>query len=96
MPKTRGRKRYTRNMRSTWKKRRPCVRKTQRKRGNKKRSMRMRGGVSTDDADTTFKQVDGQPITEKAVITTSDGFSGGVKDAEKYFEYRDFQGPEQM
>ena len=96
MPKTRGRKRYTRNMRSTWKKRRPCVRKTQRKRGNKKRSMRMRGGVSRDRNVTTSGEMDGMAVTPSAVVTLDGGVSMDVEAAKAHAEYIDFQGLEQL
>ena len=95
MPKSRGRTRYsrsTRKMRSAWKKRRPCTRRSGNKRRSTRRNTRMYGGRTNDP---TTDEYDGEPIIKKAVITGSDGFYGEVKAAKAHAEYIDFQGPEQ-
>ena len=57
----------------------------------KHRSHRLRGGNYADDV--TDKEVDGIPVTEDAVITTSAGGPPmSVDEFKRHAEYIDFQG----
>ena len=95
MLKSRGRKRYTRKMRSEWKQRRPCIRRTRRMRstrrnGNKRRNTRMRGGVSYDPTD---KTVLGIPVREEEALITVPGMGTySVKAFQQHQKDMDFQG----
>jgi len=90
MPKTRGRKRYTRRISSEWKKRRPCMRKTNKKRSTRRSTRRMRGGRSDDP---TVKTVEGMPVTEKALVSIPGKGIYDIKAFQQHEKDMDFQGP---
>ena len=92
MPKSRGRTRYTRKIRSAWKKRRPCTRRNgNKRRGNKRRNTRMRGGVSYDKP--TDDTVEGMPVSAGALISIPGKGIYDIKAFKQHEKEMDFQGP---
>ena len=94
MPKSRGRKRYTRKVRSAWKKRRPCTRRNGNKRRSTRRSTRrntrMHGGRTNDPTEGT---VEGMPVTAGALISIPGKGIYDIKAFKQHEKDMDFQGP---